>query len=91
MSRNGINPRLKMENSIPLTKEQEEQILHHARAAALARALQWDHELAIEAILGHEVELGIEDFAAGVDVPASELKPEDLTFIVFEDLDLEEA
>ncbi len=74
-----------------LTEEQKAKILHHARAAALCRAQQWDHEQEIEKILGHEVELNIENFAVGVDGSSFDMKSEELTFMVFEDLDLEEA
>jgi hypothetical protein len=68
-----------------LTEEQKTTLLYHFRAAVLARARQWDHELKIEALLGHEVDIDIEMWAANVD-DASELIPDDLTFVEWDDI-----
>lgn len=73
-------------NLSDLTPEQRDQVLHHFRAAVRARALQWDHERQIELLLDRELDLGIEDYAGGVDVDAESLSPEDLTFIGHDDL-----
>jgi hypothetical protein len=73
-------------NIADLTEEQKAQVLHHLRAATLARALQWDHEREIELILDREIEVEIECLAAGVDADAATLTPEDLTFIELHEL-----
>jgi len=41
----------------PITQAQAGAIGYHFNAAAIARATQWDHERAIEIILGREVEI----------------------------------
>jgi hypothetical protein len=71
-----------------LTPEERAQVLHHLRSAALHRARQWDHELAIESILGRELELDIEFWASGIDAPADDLTAADITLIADEDLAL---
>lgn len=68
-------------NLSDITDEQRASVLYHFRAAVRARALQWDHERQIELILDRDVELDIEFYAAGVDVDAESLSPEDLTSI----------
>ena len=73
-------------NLSDLTEEQRNKVLHHFRAAVLARALQWDHERQIELILDREIDVDIQDYAAGVDADAESLSPDDLTFIDEEEL-----
>lgn len=65
-------------NISDLTAEQKQQVLYHLRSAALARSLQWDHELAIETILGREIDADIEALAACIDAPADGLTEEDV-------------
>lgn len=53
-----------------LTPEEKSDILRHFREAVRSRARQWDHEDAIERILGRDVDdFCMEDFAAGVGDP----------------------
>lgn len=73
-------------NLSDLTPEQREQVLHHFRAAALARATQWDHELAIESILDREIDVDFEIYADSCDANAQYLTPGDITHITHEDV-----
>lgn len=68
-----------------ITEEQKAALLHHFRAAVLARAVQWDHELKIETILGHEVEMDVTSWACNVD-DTEGLTPDDLGFVTWEDI-----
>lgn len=68
-----------------ITEDQKAKILHHFRAAVLARAVQWDHELAIEAILGHEIDIDVANWACNVDETAG-VSPDNLTFVEWEDI-----
>lgn len=76
---------------VELTQDQKDKILHHFRAAALMRARQWDHELAIEEILGHEVNIEMQDWASCIN--DTSVEPDDLTDITWEDIqsELEDA
>jgi hypothetical protein len=73
----------------PLTEEQKKEILHHYRAAALARATQWDHESEVERILGYEIsDFMTEHFAAGIGYDPGGLEPDDMSEILaWEDIE----
>jgi hypothetical protein len=69
-----------------ITEEQKEDILHHFRAAVLARALQWDHERAIEEMLGREINTDVQDWSINVYGEARNLEPADLTYITWDEI-----
>ncbi len=59
-------------NLADLTDEDRAELVRQFKIAAIRRAQQWEAESAIEAILGEEVELGIENWAVMVDTPFNE-------------------
>jgi hypothetical protein len=69
-----------------ITEEQKEDILYHFRAAVLARALQWDHERAIEKMLGREINTDVQDWSINVYGEARNLEPADLTYITWDEI-----
>jgi hypothetical protein len=69
-----------------ISEEQKTALLYQFRAAVLARATQWDHEKKIENILGYEVDIDIQEWAAGVEDHPVSLSPDDLTFITWDDI-----
>jgi hypothetical protein len=54
-----------------LSAKKKAQVIHHFRAAATARATQWDHEQALEEILGRDIEIDFAAYAFGFDLPAT--------------------
>ena len=66
-----------------ITEEQKTDIVYHFRSAVLARALQWDHERAIEEICDREFDIDVASWAAEVLSPSS---IEDADFITWDDI-----
>ena len=52
-----------------LSAKKKAQVIHHFRAAAIARATQWDHEKAIEELLGQDIDIDFADYALALDCP----------------------
>lgn len=54
-----------------LTPEQKAEAVTAFCEAAMHRALQWDAESRIEAILGREIDIDFGDYAVSIETPAS--------------------
>jgi hypothetical protein len=54
-----------------LTPEQKAEAVSAFCEAAMHRAMQWDAESRIEAILGREIDIDFGDYASAIDSPAS--------------------